>query len=305
MNNRTRHQTAINLALWAFIALYVVARVLQVFPTHVPMLVIVALHVWPPMLFALVHGAMFYRPRGILAFFAICLAVGNVVENLGARTGFPYGQYYFTDVMGPKLFVVPIFLGLAYLGMAYLSWTLARVILGGTRSPVAGVRVVTLPLVAAFIMVAWDLSMDPVWSTVVHAWIWRKGGAYFGVPVSNFLGWYLTVYLIYQLFAFYLKGRPASAGLRPTNYWHLAVLFYGVSAAGNLLLVIPRPAMPMVTDTSGAQWRVSDITAACALASIFLMGAFALLAWVRLTYRNPDSSAMSSSNWASQSMLTD
>jgi putative membrane protein len=46
-------------------------------------------------------------------------------------------------------------------------------------------------------MVAWDLSMDPVWSTVMHSWIWLQGGAYFGVPVSNFLGWYLTVYVIY------------------------------------------------------------------------------------------------------------
>jgi hypothetical protein len=31
------------------------------------------------------------------------------------------------------------------------------------------------------------------------------------------------------------------------------------------------------------QWKRGDITGACALASIFTMGAFALLAWVRLT----------------------
>lgn len=269
-------------------ALYVLARVLQVFPAHIPMLAIVALHVLPPMLFALVHGAMFYRTRGILIFFTICLLVGNIVENLGANTGFPYGRYYFTGVMGPKLFAVPILLGLAYLGMAYLSWTLAGVILDGARSPLTGPRLATLPLVAAFIMVAWDFSMDPVWSTIVHAWIWLKGGAYFGVPASNFLGWYLTVYLIYQLFALYLRGRSLDPVVLPSNYWHLALLFYGVSAGGNLLLLIPQAASPMVTDPSGAQWRVSDITAACALVSIFLMGAFALLAWARLVDRNTD-----------------
>ena len=38
----------------------------------------------------------------------------------------------------------------------------------------------------------------------------------------------------------------------------------------------------MVSDPTGAQWKVSDITNACALASIFTMGIFALLAWVRI-----------------------
>ncbi len=277
-----KSHATINFALWTFIALYVTARFLQVVPGKVSMLAVVALHVLPPMLFALVHGAMFYRTRGILIFFAICLVVGNVVENLGARTGFPYGQYYFTGVMGPKLFAVPILLGLAYLGMAYLSWTLARVILGDTGSQLVGARVVTLPLIAALIMVAWDFSMDPVWSTIVHAWIWLEGGAYFGVPVSNFLGWYFTVYVIFQLFALYLKKHSAASDPLPPNYWRLPVLFYGISAAGNLLLLIPPAASPVIADATGIPWRVSDITAACALVSIFLMGAFALLAWVRL-----------------------
>ena len=279
------NRAAINFALWALTALYAAVRVLQIFPDKVPMLAIVALHILPPILFALFHGAMLYATRGILIFFAICLLVGNIFENLGVRTGFPFGGYYFTDVMGPKLFAVPILLGLAYLGMAYLSWTLARVILGGMRSPLTGPRVVTVPLAAAFIMVAWDLSMDPVWSTIVHAWIWRNGGAYFGVPISNFLGWYLTVYLIFQLFAFYMRGRATNVDRLPSKYWQLAVLFYGIAAGGNLLLLIPHAASAIVVDATGSQWRVSDIVRASAVVSIFLMGGFVFLALLRLNNR--------------------
>jgi uncharacterized membrane protein len=268
--------------LWALLVLYAAARVLQVFPGKVPMLAVIALHVLPPILFALIHGAMFYRTRGILVFLTICLLVGNTFENVGVRTGFPFGHYYFTDRMGPKLSVVPIQLGLAYLGMAYLSWTLARLILGNIRGAVPGPRLVTLPLVAAFILVAWDFSQDPVWSTVLHLWIWVRGGAYFGVPVTNFLGWYLTAYIFYQLFALYLRGRSTNPEALPPSYWNLAVLFYAVSAAGNILLVIPQAGPSMVSDPTGRQWRVSDITSACALVSIFTMGAFAVLAWARL-----------------------
>lgn len=274
--------------LWVLIALYSAARVLQIYPGEFPLLAVVALHVVPLAVFALIHGAMVHELRGIVVFFGICLLIGNIVENLGVRTGFPFGHYYFTDVMGPKLFAVPILLGLAYVGMGYLSWTLGRLILGGAGLPLAGSRVVTLPFIAAFIMVAWDLSQDPVWSTIAHAWIWLRGGAYFGVPPSNFLGWYLTVYIIYQSFALYLRGRSDRSDRLPASYWHLAVLLYGVSTAGNILLVIPRAALSVVSDPAGKQWMVSDITGACALISIFTMGAFTLLAWVRLEDRKSD-----------------
>ncbi len=267
--------------LWILMLIYAGSRFLQVFPGGIPMLAIVVLHVIPPVLFALIHGAMFYRVRGILMFVGICLAVGNIFENLGVRTGFPFGHYFFTDVMGPKILVVPIFLGLAYVGMAYLSWTLARLILKETEKPLKGSRVVTLALLASAIMVSWDLSMDSVWSTIVRAWVWQQGGIYFGVPLTNFLGWFVTGYVLYQLFALYLRNRSSGGDALPTGYWNMAVVFYAVSAAGNLLLLVPQGGPPVVSDPSGVQWKVSSITVASAVASIFTMGTFALLAWIK------------------------
>jgi putative membrane protein len=282
MSKPARNLARISLALWALLLLYSAARVLQIFPGRVPMLAVIALHVFPPIVFALVHGAMFYGTRGILTFFAICLVIGNIFENVGIRTGFPFGHYDFTNLMGPDLFGVPILLGLAYLGMAYLSWTLAQLILGAMQGPLVGSRVVTLPLLAALIVVAWDFSQDPVWSTILHLWIWRQGGVYFGVPVSNFLGWFLTVYVFFQLFALYLRGRSTNPRLLPASYWYQAILFYAASAAGNILLIIPRTGLSVVSDRSGREWKVSDIACACALASILTMGTFAALAWARL-----------------------
>jgi len=271
--------------LWALLILYAAARVLQVFPGRVPMLAVVALHVLPPALFALIHGAMFYRARGILFFIAVCLVVGNIFENFGVLTGFPFGRYYFTDLMGPKLFLVPVLLGLAYVGMAYLSWTLARLIVVNGRSPSSGTRVIVVLLVAAIIMVARDLAMDPVWGTVLRAWVWLKGGSYFGVPVSNFAGWYLTVYVIYQIFALYPRRRTMNPPQLPSGYWKVAAMFYTVSAAGNILLAIPHGAPTVVSDSAGVQWKVSQIIGACVFVSIFVMGTFAVLAWTRLARR--------------------
>jgi len=262
-----------SLSLWSLLGFYAAARVLQAFPDRFPMVLIMALHVLPPLAFALVHGAQVYRLRGILAFTLICFVIGNFTENLGVLTGFPFGHYHFTDVIGPKLFNIPILLGLAYIGMGYLSWTLGLLILGE-------IRIVALPLFASFIMVAWDLTMDPIWANFVHGWVWHDGGAYFGVPLSNFFGWYLTVYLIYQTFAVYLRRNPPVARALPPAFWQPAILFYAVCALGNLFVASPGTAT--ITDPAGTQWPVSSILQVSALTSILVMGPFPLLAWLRL-----------------------
>jgi uncharacterized membrane protein len=200
--------------LWGMLLVYALARFCQLYADRLPMLLIVVLHVIPPALFALAHGSALYRRQGIAVFAAFCLGFGALAESVGLRTGFPFGRYYFTSVMGPKIFQLPVLLALAYLGIGYVAWILALLILGCVDKPVHGTRALTLPLLASLIMVAWDLSMDPNWSTLHHAWIWQDGGSYFGVPISNFFGWFLTVYLYYQAFTLYSRSKPILTHLR-------------------------------------------------------------------------------------------
>src|SRR5579864_3927398 len=115
--------------LLALLFLFLVARILQLFAGRFSNFLIVTFHVFPPALFAVLHGARIYRSRGILFFITLFLGVGTFFESLSLRTGFPFGHYRFTDLMGPKLFDLPILLALAYVGMGYLSWVLAVVIL--------------------------------------------------------------------------------------------------------------------------------------------------------------------------------
>jgi putative membrane protein len=204
--------------LGAILAVYASARVLEVVHGPVPRIWIVALDVLSAMAFALVDGARRYGLRGILLFATICVIVGNFSENLSVAAGFPFGRYYFADLMGPKLLHMPVLLGLAYIGMAYVSWTLARAIVGEPQA--GGMRVLALPSIASFIMVAWDLAQDPVWATVLHGWVWLDGGPWFGVPISNYLGWYGNIFLIYLLFELYLRRRrPAPIDVPQPSPW--------------------------------------------------------------------------------------
>jgi uncharacterized membrane protein len=261
--------------LWTLLAAYAMARITQAFPGRIPLVAIIACHVLPALGFALVHGAAVYGFRGILGFVLCCFVIGNVMENLSIRTGFPFGHYHFTEAMGPKLLEVPILLGLAYIGVGYLSWTLAGPILRRHT-------MIARPLLAAGVMVAWDLSMEPVWSNLVGAWTWHNGGAYFGVPLSNFVGWYLTNYLIYQTFAIWLSKTSVKPRTLPDQLRPSAPLLYAVCAAGNLF-ILAAPAPAVITDATGTAWRVSGILWASMLVSILIMGALATIAFVRST----------------------
>ena len=160
-SSTTRRSPAITVALAALLALYVFTRILQILPFSTPSTSIVALEILSTLAFALIHGAHHYRLRGILVFALICLVIGNILENLGVHTGFPYGHYEFLPLMGPQFFRVPILLGVAYIGMAYVSWTLARLILGATITQPKGAQLFTVPLLAAVVMTAWDFAQDP------------------------------------------------------------------------------------------------------------------------------------------------
>jgi len=274
-------------ALWALLLLFAAGNVLPVFRKTFSPPVMAASQIVPAMLFALVHGTRVYRLRGMLGFVLFSLAIGYALETVGVLTGFPFGHYYFTGGMGPKIFVVPVLIGPAYLGMGYVAWTVTRVILasGNVEERLAGIRVLMLPLAASFVMTAWDLSFDPALSTYGRYWIWLDGGAYFGVPVSNFLGWYLTNYLIYQSFALYLGARSFIAHRLAIPDASLAVLFYAVCAAGCVLRAASKASPAVITDPAETPWRLSDINSVCALSAIFMMGAFVTLASVKLRDR--------------------
>jgi uncharacterized membrane protein len=277
---------------WVLIAIYVMVTIgRRTFaPNLLPAPISTALATFVPLIFLFVHGSLSYRFRDLLVFAVITLVVSNLFENMSILTGFPFGHYHYSHVLGPKLFLVPLLIGPAYLGTGYLAWTIARVILGATRSRLSGHLTFTVPLLAALMMVSWDLSSDPINANIYHAWIWPDGGSYFGVPFSNFLGWLLTTFVFLQLFALYLKRHP---NVQPTHEESSriqslqAILFYGLIALGYILNPLTQAMSGMVTDPAGMVWRLQDIYTVTGLIALFTMGAFTILGLVKLMEVSP------------------
>ena len=233
--------------------------------------------------FALIHGAKRYAWNGIVVFVVVTFIISNILENLSILTGVPFGHYYYTESLGPKLALVPIFIALSYVSFGYLAWVLSTVVVSEARRRSSVLTAVATPLVASFIMVPWDLSLDPIASTINHAWIWTQGGGYFGVPISNFLGWSFTVYIFFQLFAIYLRQRGSddlSRALPITHYLQIILVYMstGVGFVIDHLVSVNT----QVTDAVGHVWQTRDIYETSAISAIYTMIFVSILALVIL-----------------------
>lgn len=115
--------------------------------------------------------------KGCALMVAACLLITFSMENPGVATGFPFGSYHFeVDPSWPRIGAIPLIVGPLYFGVGYLAWTIAGVLLDDADLRLdRAFNVVARPIVSAFVMVQWDLVMDPPSSTLNHAWIWRHG----------------------------------------------------------------------------------------------------------------------------------
>jgi putative membrane protein len=107
------------------------------------------------------------------------------IELVGVVTGWPYGSFEYTIALGPMLAGVPLGLPVFFVPLVLNSYLLCLLVLGDT----AWRRAVRLPAVIGTVLLV-DLMLDPG-AVAVGFWTYH-GGVYYGVPVSNYLGWVLS-----------------------------------------------------------------------------------------------------------------
>jgi uncharacterized membrane protein len=273
-----------NRILWAITVLFGVFAFLKATPLASSLMAFIpAISIIVPTVFAFMHGSRRLGWPTMLIFFAIAFVVSWCMESLSIATGFPFGHYHYTGKLGPKLGTVPLLIMPAYFAMCYVSWNLAHIVLDKFDHRADALQRFAVPVIAAFIMVMWDLSMDPSRATMSQAWIWHDGGSYFGVPFVNFMGWFLTVYLIFQILALVL-GKQQTRRDRATNgddrreSWHLNTAFYFatfIEFPAMAWLAVDRP----LTDAANVTWSSRAMFESLGLVSLFTMGFVCCLAY--------------------------
>ena len=190
-------------------------------------------------LFSLTHAWYSLGGRLTLVFFGLSAAISWAYEQIGVATGLVFGAYHYTDYLGSKLGHVPYLIPLAWFMMIYPSYVIANLAIQrrATGTPAGLGALLRLAAVSAVVMTAWDLVVDPILSgPSARAWIWENGGAYFGIPIQNYLGWLLTTFTVYLCYRA-VEQRAVAALLGPVGAGMaaLAVAAYGLMLASDLL----------------------------------------------------------------------
>jgi putative membrane protein len=194
---------------------------------------------------------------------AIVGAGTAVVERVGTATGLPFGRYRYTGVLRPAVGDVPAVVPAAWFAMALPARETAVAVLG----PRLAARPVPRWLAGSALLTAWDLFLDPQMVGEGY-WRWARRGRYRGIPLSNYLGWFVTGVAVMAVLdrvtpagpppaADEGPGAPADLGLVGEYAFMAAMETVGFAAFFRDRLVAAAGGTAMVPAAAVALWRTA------------------------------------------------
>jgi putative membrane protein len=156
---------------------------------------------------------------GTFAFAAAAFCLGFFSEVLGVNTGFPFGDYAYGGVLGPKLWHTPLLIG--------VNWTVV-----GFGANAVVERWLPGPawrqvLLGAMLPTVLDFLIEPV-AIRLGYWHWAGNGV---PPWQNYAGWFAVSLLVALAYRRWVHGSPPNRMAKAL--FGLQVLFF----AGMMLLL--------------------------------------------------------------------
>jgi uncharacterized membrane protein len=202
--------------------------------------------------------------RTTVIFAAMTYLVSLASEWSSVHNGIPFGLYHYIQrTRGEEIWVagVPLFDSLSFTFLAFASYTVALLLCSPLYRRGWDLRVLDtwrirrspqVWLMAALFMVMVDMVVDPL-SVLGQRWFlgwifwYDPPGPYFGVPISNYLGWYLVAAVsiaIFQTLDWLLNrdaGKPfAAVPNLPSRAILGPMLYAGIVCFGITMLFVIR-----------------------------------------------------------------
>jgi isopentenyl-diphosphate delta-isomerase type 1 len=170
-------------------------------------------------------------------------------ETTAIATGFPYGDFSYSGLLGFKLFgTVPWTVSFAWTPLILAAYAAAHKLISSRWPRIASV---------AALLVVFDLVLDPG-AVKVGFWEYSEIGWYYGVPWSNYFGWLIS-------------GIVAAVFLEGLIKWFRPIL-----------------PVPVQLIQSGALtiffWTCISLFSGLFVPALIGFAVFALLAWFYLTF---------------------
>ncbi|MFA4974723.1 MAG: carotenoid biosynthesis protein [bacterium] len=162
-------------------------------------------------------------------------------EYSSIHNGFPYGEYHYIyeNLRGELLIAgVPFFDSLSYSFLTFAGYSTATLMLDRGRA-----SYLRAALLGALLTMLLDVIVDPI-ATMGDLWFLGKihyyafPGLYFGVPMTNFGGWFLTAFAIVGFNLLAWRAFPVFLGRTNELPSRRTIFFYPAFYSGIALFSI-------------------------------------------------------------------
>lgn len=146
-------------------------------------------------------------------FILISIIVAFIIEYLGLKYHLVFGGEYIYNLPGPQIFNVPVFVLMYWFVSVYMSYAISNSFIYWLKIEKPTIQnhktktLLALIILDIIIVLFIDLFMDPL-RVLLGDWVWVSGGSYFNVPLGNFLGWIIVVFIIVTIFRTFEYKRP-------------------------------------------------------------------------------------------------
>lgn len=130
---------------------------------------------------------------------AISLIIASFfIEWWGVTTGFPFGNYVYTEVLQPKVFGVPLAIAFAWFSLTSSSLIISKYLVNS--SAFASV------LISSVLILATDILLEPFAAFVNNYWQWLL----FRIPIQNYAAWLVIGFIFsFALNKLLKRNKPA------------------------------------------------------------------------------------------------
>lgn len=186
------------------------------------------------------HALLTRGPGAAVGLVVVAGGGGLVIEAVGLATGLPFGEYRYTDALGPSLLGVPVVVPAAWTMMSYPA-----LVVGRRLAAARGRGRSATTVLGAWALAGWDVFLDP---QMVDAgnWYWLDPTPALpgvpGIPVSNFVGWLLVALVMVATLDRVLPAHPAGDDRLPLTLWLWTFLSSTMAAA----VFFGRPSVALV-----------------------------------------------------------
>jgi putative membrane protein len=146
--------------------------------------------------------------------------------------------------------VYPLEVSLGWVILKYLSFCLATIITQAFLLPQ-----ILVILLTPLILVSLDFVIDPVAVNISKSWQWEKGSRYFGIPLRNFLGWYIVGFLATLIFALIVPERQVEFNL----LYLLPIILYGAFTRNSLIMFKLDKKMAIIGTIPAVTWTLLSL----------------------------------------------